>query len=137
MGNLKKEFKLNYEEIRIQKKEPFQLFILKILGTLLDPLNLPNLLFESLRNTRFFLEDKYQEQRLKLQHFFDRYVPIDFDRLTDHVLGSIKDNVNKILQTTHKIELDLENIRQFISHFYPIRRTVHEHRDVLEILKDL
>lgn len=137
MGKSKKDFKLDYAEIRIQKKENFQLFILKVLGTLLDPLNLPKLLIESMRNTRFFLEDKYQEQRGKLQHFFDMYIPIDFERLTDRVLGSVKDYVNKILAKTNQIELDLENIRQFISNLYPIRKTVHEHRHVLDILKDL
>jgi len=137
MGNIKKEFKTDYKEIRIQKKESFQLFILKVLGALLDPLNLPKLLIESIRNTRFFLEDKYVEERTKLQHFFDKYVPIDFDRLTDRVVGSVKDYVNKILKKTDQIELDLEKVRQFISNLYPIRKTVHEHRHVLDILKDL
>ena len=138
MGNLKKDFKVKYEEIRIQKKEPFQFFILKVVGALLDPLNLPKLLVESIRNTRFFLEDKYVEERTKLQHFFDKYVPIDFERLSDSVLGSIRDSVNKILsKTTNQIELDIDKIRQFIGKLYPIRRTVHEHRHVIESLKDL
>ena len=133
MGNKKIDFRFNYEEIKIK---PTEVRILKIMGSLLDPFNLPSLIMEAIRNTRFWIEDKYEMEREKLQHAFNLFVPIEFDQLTDHILVRIKLFIDKVLDRYHRIELDLENISQFIKNLYPIRSIISENRHVLDILKD-
>ncbi|NHI91451.1 MAG: hypothetical protein EAX96_03040 [Candidatus Lokiarchaeota archaeon] len=136
MGNKKIEFKLDYEEIKITLRDPFHVRILKTLGNLLDPFNIPNLVFEAIRNTKFFLEDKYQEEREKLQHVFNLFVPMEFDHVTERVLVRTKNFIDKIMEKSNKMELDLEKISHFIKNLYPIRTAISEHQNVLDVLKD-
>ncbi|MHA1784131.1 MAG: hypothetical protein ACTSVY_15200 [Candidatus Helarchaeota archaeon] len=136
MGKKKLDFKLDFNEIRIKIRDPVQVRILRIFGNILDPLNLYYLLIEAIRNTRFFLEDKYQEEREKLQHFFDLFVPAEFDLITERVLIRIKNLIDKIFQKYNKIEMDIEKIYEFLKKLYPIRSAISEHRQLLDILKD-
>ena len=133
MGNKKLDFRMDFEEVKIK---PFEVRILKTMGSLLDPFNIPSLIMESIRNTRFWLEDKYQAEREKLQHAFNIFVPIEFDHLTNRVLERVKGFMDKVLDRYHKIELDLEIISGFIKNLYPIRSAISENRHVLDVLKD-
>ena len=133
MGIKKIDYKTNFDEIEIK---PFEVRILKIMGSLLDPFNIPSLIMEAIRNTRFWLEDKYEAEREKLQYVFNLIVPIEFDHITERVLVRIKGFIDKVLERYHKIELDLEKISNFIKNLYPIRSAISENRHVLDILKD-
>lgn len=143
MGNKKIEIRVDYEEIKIKTKAfdeikiiPFEGKILKTFWSLLDPFNLPSLITKAIRDTRFFLEDKYEAEREKLQHAFNLFVPIEFDHLTDRVLVRTKGFIDKVMNHYHRIELDLESISQFIKKLYPIRTIISENRHVLDVLKD-
>lgn len=111
--------------------------ILRTLARLLDPLNYVRAMLNAITNDEFYLDDKFEEQRENLRHFFDMILPIKIEEITDNLYLRIVKTMNYLFRKPFEIEIDLDGVKRIIIKLYPNRKIIRDHRLVLDTLADL
>ncbi|MHA1144584.1 MAG: hypothetical protein ACTSRW_07600 [Candidatus Helarchaeota archaeon] len=126
--------KRKYEKIRIS---PEHRSIIRTFISLIDPLNLPRLIINAMTSDRFFFDESFFEQRERLRHFFDMFVPIKFEEISDAIYLRLVKILNHLFNKSYELEIDVDGVKRLIIKLYPNRKIIQEHRLILDTLADM
>ncbi|MHC1592206.1 MAG: hypothetical protein ACXQS8_08970 [Candidatus Helarchaeales archaeon] len=126
--------KKQYEKIQIK---PEHRTIIRTFIRLIDPLNLPRLIFDAMTSDRFFLDEAFYEHRERLRHFFDNFVPVKFEEISDAIYLRLVKILNHLFGKSYEFEIDVDGVKRLIIKLYPNRKIIQDHKLVLDTLAEL
>ena len=131
---MKEEETEGYKKVRVRQDHNS---ILRTFIHLIDPLNLPRLFFEAMTSERFYLDEALDDQRERLRHFLDNFIPLRFEELSDTLYLRLVKLLNSLFRKNYEIEIDIDGVKRIIIKLYPNRKIIHDHKLVLDTLADM